>query len=111
MTVVDLTMPKSRKSSLCRFRNTSKNFRERKRRKENDGPVEVENEFESTQPVPPPPVPLPPAFNYNPRMFVSQTEIGRLTAICGHCRAIKFPKETSAMCCSNGTISKAPASN
>ena len=44
------------------------------------------------------------ALNYQPENFYNTTDIGTLSSQCLHCGAIKFEKETDALCCSKGNV-------
>ena len=64
---------------------------------------------------PPPPTPAPAftlrslqsraAFHYNPAAsYVGVGDIGSMTHVCTHCRALKWKKEPESMCCANGKV-------
>ena len=44
------------------------------------------------------------ALNYAPHTFNNSMKIGSLTVICTHCNALKFPQESTGLCCANGKV-------
>ena len=44
------------------------------------------------------------ALNYQPENFYNTTDVGTLSSQCLNCGAIKFEKESDALCCSKGNV-------